>query len=133
MDEPEETVRADAAAAVADVVAGRRHLLVAGDWAGVVSVVPGSGPRFVHRGEVVKLMVHPDAQGRGLGGALLDAAVAHARGLGLEQLLLSTRGGTPLPAYYASRGWTEVGVFPAGLHLGGDERRDEHWFQLQLG
>jgi acetyltransferase len=93
---------------------------------------PGVGPRFAHRADVVRLMVHPSAQGRGLGRALLDAAVAHARALGFEQLLLSTRGGTTLPAFYAALGWTEVGVFPAALHLGGDDRRDEHWFQLRL-
>lgn len=100
---------------------------------GVVFLCPGSGPRIAHRADVLRLMVHPDRQGAGLGRALLDAAAARARALGLEQLLLSARGGTDLPGFYARLGWTEVGVFPAALHLGPDERRDEHWFQLRLG
>ncbi|MCX6465215.1 MAG: GNAT family N-acetyltransferase [Pseudonocardiales bacterium] len=117
---------------MAEVLDGRAHLLATPGPTSVVFLRPGAAPRFVHRGEVVRLMVHPAAQGRGLGRALLDAAVAHARLLGLEQLLLSARGGTTLPAFYAGLGWTEVGVFPRALHLGGGERRDEHWFQLLL-
>jgi acetyltransferase len=117
---------------VGEVAAGRQHLIAAGRLAGVVFLRPGAGPRHAHRGDVLRLMVHPAEQGRGLGRALLAAAAAHARHLGLEQLLLSTRGGTGLPALYARLGWTEVGVFPAALHLGGDDRRDEHWFQLRL-
>jgi acetyltransferase len=136
-DEPEAHVRADAAAAVAEVVAGRQHLITAdgtaaGDLDGVVFLRPGSGPRVAHRADVLRLMVHPSARGRGLGRRLLDAAADRARALGLEQLLLSARGGTSLPEFYAGLGWTEVGRFPAALHLGGDDRRDEHWFQLRL-
>ncbi len=136
-DEPEAHVRADAADAVAEVVAGRQHLLAvrAGDGAdldGVVFLRPGTGPRVAHRGDVLRLMAHPSAQGRGLGRQLLAAVVDHARALGLEQLLLSARGGTTLPAFYAALGWTQVGVFPRAVRLGPDDARDEHWFQLLL-
>jgi hypothetical protein len=61
----------------------------------------------------------------------LGGAVDLARALGLEQLLLSTRGGTRLPEFYVKQGWTEVGVFPGALRLGPDDVRDEHWFQRQ--
>jgi GNAT superfamily N-acetyltransferase len=125
-------VRADAADAVAEVVAGRQHLIAAGDLDGVVFLRPGTGPRVAHRADVLRLMVHPSAQGRGLGRRLLDAAVDHARGLGLEQLLLSARGGTTLPEFYTRLGWTPVGVFPGALRLGPGDVRDEHWFQLRL-
>lgn len=100
---------------------------------GVVFLAREDHPRARHRAKVLRLMVHPDAQRRGEGKALLDAAVALATATGLEQLLLSTRGGTELPAFYTKQGWVEVGRFPDALHLGGDERRDEHWFQLRLG
>ena len=108
-------------------------MLTAGDpLVGTVFLRPGAVPLFAHRADVLRLMVHPARQGEGVGRALLDAAVARARALGLEQLLLSTRGGTDLPAYYARLGWTEVGVFPDALQLGPDDRRDEHWFQMRL-
>ena len=125
-------MRGDAVAAVAEVVAGRQHLVAAGDLDGVVFLRPGTDPRTAHRADVLRLMVHPAGQGRGLGRRLLEAAADHARALGLEQLLLSARGGTTLPAFYARLGWTPVGVFPGALRLGPGDLRDEHWFQLRL-
>uniref|UniRef100_UPI0015F0F8B9 GNAT family N-acetyltransferase n=1 Tax=Pseudonocardia pini TaxID=2758030 RepID=UPI0015F0F8B9 len=85
-----------------------------------------------HRATVLRLMVHPGQQGRGWGGRLLAAATDHARELGFDQLLLSARGGTGLPAFYSHQGWAEVGVFPRALRLGPGDVRDEHWFQLDL-
>lgn len=134
-DSPEQEIRAAAQHAVDEVAAGRLHLLAireGDELTGTVFLRPGPGPRVAHRAEVVRLMVDPSRQGRGWGTALLTAAVAHARALGLEQLLLSARGGTPLPAFYAARGWTAAGVWRDALHLGPDDRRDEHWFQLRL-
>jgi hypothetical protein len=90
-----------------------------------------SGPHLVHE-------VHPE-MGTALG--TLWLAVTRAGGavgfpsdaaLGLEQLLLSARGGTGIATFYTRQGWTQVGVFPASLRLGPDDIRDEHWFQLRL-
>jgi acetyltransferase len=135
VDAPEAEVRDAARQAADDVATGRLELLVATDAAGLAGAVflrRGSGAVVAHRAEVLRLMVRPDLQGRGLGRALLDAAATHARALGLAQLLLSTRGGTSLPGYYAALGWTEVGRFPAALRVGPGDMRDEHWFQLDL-
>ncbi len=132
---PEEAIRAAAAEAVEDVRAGRQVMLVVGPEqapVGTVFLRRETGAVRAHRADLLRLMVHPDRQGRGLGGALLDAAVAHARELGLELLLLSTRGGTALPDYYTARGWTPVGVWPGALRLAPDDVRDEHWFLLPL-
>ena len=132
-DSTEDEIAAAAHDVVDEVRAGHQELLTAGEpLAGVVFLRPGVGPRVAHRADVLRLMVHPARQGEGLGRALLDAAVARGRELGLEQLLLSARGGTALPAFYTRLGWTEVGVFPAALDLGPGDRRDEHWFQLRL-
>jgi acetyltransferase len=134
-DSPEEEIRAAVLPVVEAVRAGREHMIAIGaDDApvGTVFVRPGATPRVAHRGDVVRLMVRPDLQRRGLGRTLLEAAVAHATALGLEQLLLSARGGTHLPAYYARLGWTEAGVWPGALRLGEGDDRDEHWFQLRI-
>jgi acetyltransferase len=127
---------AAAAAVVEDVRAGRQQMFeirtAAGSLAGTVFLRRGVGTVFEHRADVLRLMVHPDLQGHGGGRALLTAAVEHAGSWGLELLLLSTRGGTELPALYQRLGWTRVGVVPGGLRLGPDDVRDEHWFVLHL-
>jgi GNAT superfamily N-acetyltransferase len=134
-DAPEEDIRASAEQAVEDVRVGREQLFALdarGELAGVVFLRRGPKATVQHRADVVRLMVHPDLQGRGWGKALLDAVVAHATTIGLEQLLLSTRGGTSLPEFYVKQGWTQVGLFPDALRIGPDDLRDEHWFQLRL-
>lgn len=136
-DAPEEEIRAAAERVIEDVLADREQLIVIvadGELAGTVFLRRGNGPRIAHRAELLRLMVQPNVQGQGWGRALLDAAVDHARTMGLEQLLLSARGGTDLPAFYEKLGWTPVGVWPGALRLGPgpDDLRDEHWFQLRL-
>ena len=136
MDAPEADIRAAADDLVEDVRAGRQQLVALdadGALAGTVFLRRGDRAVVRHRADVLKLMVHPGLQGYGWGKALLDAAVAHATELGVEQLLLSTRGGTSLPEFYAKQGWTQVGLFPDALRIGPDDLRDEHWFQLALG
>ncbi|MDF1606312.1 N-acetyltransferase [Nocardioides sp. YIM 152315] len=50
------------------------------------------------------LSVHPDHQGEGIGGQLLDAAVAEAERLGAPAVFLEGD-----PGYYAARGWSAAG------------------------
>jgi GNAT superfamily N-acetyltransferase len=131
----EADIRAAADHVVAEVAAGREIMLALGDAAaptGVVFLRPGTQSTTEHRADLLRLMVHPDQQGGGLGRTLVDAAVAESRALGLETLLLSARGGTTLPDFYTRLGWTAVGVWRGSVKLAGGERRDEHWFQLHL-
>ncbi|MCE3552275.1 GNAT family N-acetyltransferase [Pseudonocardia sp. RS11V-5] len=135
-DAPEGEIRDLAGATLAEVRAGRLHMLALRDGAALVGTAflqPGAGPVVAHRATVLRLMIHPDRQRQGLGGRLLAAAVGRARELGFGQLLLSARGGTGLPGFYTGQGWTEVGRFPRALRLGADDVRDEHWFQLEIG
>lgn len=83
-----------------------------GGVAGTVSLARSVKANGAHRGEIVKLMVHPDARGRGLGRALLDTAEQAAAQAGLTLLVLDTVTGSPADRLYDSAGWTRYGVVP---------------------
>lgn len=62
-------------------------------------------------GEVYVVGVHPDAQGRGLGGPLTALGLAHLAGRGLRDVILYVEGdNTPALATYARAGFTRRAV-----------------------
>ena len=61
-------------------------------------------------GYVWALFVIDEAQGRGHGAALLDAAMAQLRKAGHRQAFLSTGAGTKAEGFYRSRGWQPMGT-----------------------
>lgn len=127
-------IRDLAAATIDEVRAGAARMVVIGDQAapeGTVFLVRGSGIA-AHRADVQRLMVRPDRQGHGLGSALLEAAVEQGREMGVEMLTLGARGGTPLPAFYAARGFVEYGRLPRGVRLSAEDARDVHLFVRPL-
>ncbi|MET8646652.1 GNAT family N-acetyltransferase [Streptomyces sp. NPDC057746] len=65
-----------------------------------------------HRAELVKLMVHREARGRGLGRRLLAAAEQGAAEAGITLLHLDTETGSTAEALYGSAGWTRLGAIP---------------------
>lgn len=82
---------------VADRIGAGSDVLVAVDGdavLGSVTVVAASSEHFEHGphgdGGCRMLAVAPDAQGRGVGHALLDAVLDHARGEGWRRLVLTT-------------------------------------------
>jgi len=84
----------------------------------------GSGLRR-HWRTVLRLMVRPELQGRGAGRALLEGLHGTAAGLGLEQLMLTTRGGTGVEGFYERFGYTVVGCHPGAIRLAPGDDRDE--------
>ena len=61
--------------------------------------------------DVQTVAVAPAAQGRGLGGALVDALVDRARRAGAVAVLLEVRAdNAPAQRLYAARGFTRIGV-----------------------
>ena len=115
-------------AGVDDLVVGRLDGRVVG-WFVLES---RGGPLSPHWRTVKRLQVHPDQQGRGYGAALLEQAAVVARRLGLEALHLTVRGGTGTEAFYAARGYREVGRLPRALRLGPGDDRDEIHMHLDL-
>lgn len=79
---------------------------------GTISLALVTKPNGVHRAEIVKVMVHRDARGRGLGRALLAAAEQSAAEQGLTLLLLDTVTGSDAERLYEKAGWTRLGVVP---------------------
>ena len=76
--------------------------------------------------------LHQDARGRGLGAALLTAAIEHARGLGLDYLRL----GVPVSSDAALRVFEAQGFTRYGLEVGarkmGARRIDQAYLRLGL-
>ncbi|PTB67730.1 acyl-CoA N-acyltransferase [Trichoderma citrinoviride] len=65
------------------------------------------------KGEVRKLMVHPDYRRHGLGRRMMDEVERVAKEeFGMEMLLLDTSKETPARQFYLRTGWTEWGICP---------------------
>ncbi|GAB2848735.1 GNAT family N-acetyltransferase [Streptomyces deserti] len=99
----------------AAVAAGQLAVWVAygqGRALGTVSLAFPDKPNSRHRAELVKLMVHRDARGRGLGRGLLAVAEEAAAEAGITLLHLDTETGSPAEHLYRSAGWTRVGTIP---------------------
>lgn len=98
-----------------EVAAGRLAVWAAPDGDRVLGTVSLAFPGKAnsrHRAELVKLMVHPEARGRGLGRRLLATAEDAAAAAGLTLLHLDTETGSPAERLYRSAGWTPVGAIP---------------------
>ncbi|MFI9817378.1 GNAT family N-acetyltransferase [Saccharothrix variisporea] len=100
------------AAAVANGVLSVWVARVDGRIAGTVQVASVTTPNGTHRAEVLKLLVHRDFRGRGLGRDLLATAEKGAAAHGASLLVLDTQTGSPAEGLYRSAGWTEAGVIP---------------------
>ncbi|MGW7065287.1 N-acetyltransferase family protein [Streptomyces sp. NPDC054855] len=100
------------APAVAD---GRLAIWVvrdAGRVTGTVTVGFVDKPNGRHRAEILKLMVHGSARGRGLARTLLATAERAAADAGVTLLVLDTETGSPAESLYRNGGWTAAGVIP---------------------
>lgn len=79
---------------------------------GTVSLAFPDKPNSRHRAELVKLMVHRDARGQGLGRGLLSTAEHAAATAGITLLHLDTETDSPAESLYRSAGWTRLGAIP---------------------
>jgi GNAT superfamily N-acetyltransferase len=83
---------------------------VDGAVVGCVRLTRAWKPNSRHRGEISKLLVATRARRQGLASRLMDTAERAAWEQGLRLLLLDTETDSPAQPFYASRGWTVVGV-----------------------
>lgn len=86
---------------------------------GAVSCERDSRPKVAHIGHIVGMMVRDDMQGRGIGGALLTAAMNLARAdTRLEQLILTvTSSNSRATRLYGRAGFTRYGSLPRAIKL----------------
>ena len=97
------------------VRARTRHVVVArenGRIVGTVQLDTATPPNQRHRGEVAKLLVHPEARQRGIARALMGALEAIAASEGRTLLTLDTWTGSIAEGLYRSLGYVTVGVIP---------------------
>lgn len=90
-------------------------VLAAEDAVGIVGVVilaPMKAAFQAHRAEILKLVVHSRARGKGFATALMSAAEAAARESGRTHLSLMTRHGSDGDHLYRKLGWTLAGILP---------------------
>ncbi|MFM9629994.1 N-acetyltransferase family protein [Streptomyces galilaeus] len=79
---------------------------------GTVTLAFPDKPNSRHRAELVKLMVHRDARGQGLGRRLLATAEEAAAAAGVTLLHLDTETDSPAEHLYRTAGWTSAGIIP---------------------
>ena len=103
-------------------------LFLGPDLAGMVGVVRGSTVKQRHRGMIWGMYVAPRARHRGMGRALLEMAIAHARRWpGIEQLDLTVSDtGVIAKRLYESAGFRSWGREPRSLQWDGQFVDDHH-------
>ena len=99
---------------------------------GTVSLAYADKPNARHRAEVVKLAVHRDERGRGLGRRLLATAEKAATASGVTLLMLDTETDSAAEHLYRSAGWRRYGVVPGYAAAPGGELKDCSFYYKRL-
>jgi ribosomal protein S18 acetylase RimI-like enzyme len=99
-----------------------------GELAGMVGVIRVAGLKEQHKSYVWGMYVAPRARGQGVGRALMQAAIGHARGWpGVEQVQLSvTEASASARRLYVALGFRRWGTEPRALCWEGRYLDEEH-------
>jgi ribosomal protein S18 acetylase RimI-like enzyme len=111
-----EDARTFFAGKVRDGVAGGKRVLFAasvdGRVLGTVQLDMDLPPNQIHRADVAKLLVHPDARRQGLARKLMIALEDEAQARALKLLVLDTRTGDAAEPLYSGLGYKTTGQIP---------------------
>jgi ribosomal protein S18 acetylase RimI-like enzyme len=104
-----------------------------GQLAGVLAFVRSPREKLRHCAELCGMYVAPEFRRRGHGGALVEAAVAHAQSLpGIRHLKLTVNASnTAARALYQSRGFNRVAIEPDAICVDG-QYYDEELYMLRF-
>jgi RimJ/RimL family protein N-acetyltransferase len=105
----------------------------AGQLVGIVGVTRDAPEKMRHKGYIWGMYVAPGHQGQGIARKLIEAAIAHARGIpGLEQLrLIVGEANAGARKLYESVGFVPYGLEPRELKTGGEYYDSVHmWLRL---
>jgi ribosomal protein S18 acetylase RimI-like enzyme len=82
-----------------------------------------------HKATAVGMYVAPDVAGQGVGRALLEALIAHARAAGIQSLVLTvTEGNASALALYEQAGFQSIGIEPDAIRVGGRSYAKNHMY-----
>jgi GNAT superfamily N-acetyltransferase len=99
----------------------------------MIALVKATKLKQRHKATIWGMYVQPHARKRGVGRALLSAAIEHARVWGLDQLQLSVTEAAPeAKRLYEAGGFRPWGQEPRALHWNG-RFVDEYHLALQFG
>jgi ribosomal protein S18 acetylase RimI-like enzyme len=108
-------------------------LLVAerhGRIVGTVQLQPAESENGAHRGEVAKLLVHPEWRRQGIARALMVALEEEARAAGKTLLVLDTREGDASNDLYRALDYREAGRIPGwALDASGRPSATVFWYK----
>ncbi len=95
---------------------------------GMIGLTREARTKNRHKGDVVAMYVAPECGRRGVGRALLQALLDHARGVAkLEQLILTvTRGNRGATELYKAAGFATFGMEPRAIKVDGAYHDKEH-------
>jgi ribosomal protein S18 acetylase RimI-like enzyme len=106
---------------------------VDGDLAGIISFARSPGRKIRHRAGLGAMYVAPEFRGRGIGAALLDETIRHARTLpDLEEVILAvTVGNETARSLYARAGFEFSHVEKRYIKVD-DQYFDIEWMTMRL-
>ena len=120
---------------LANAAAGRGGVCLVSDGGRVEALgvwTRYAAPVVAQNAEIRTVMTHPDARGRGLAKAVVEALTEHARAHGVEVLVLDARGNNHAAhALYERLGWQRCGSIPDFIAVG-DERWDRILFARRV-